>query len=81
MDLSPAYRPCFMLLSTPSNKIKLEIFLKPLADHTWYLWAVFIMIFMFVMRIILRREEDSRQEKYSGAVILTVGILAQQGIK
>ncbi|XP_070163020.1 ionotropic receptor 75a-like isoform X1 [Polyergus mexicanus] len=72
-------RPCFMLLSTPSNKIKLEIFLKPLADHTWYLWAVFIIIFMFVMRIILRCEEDSRQEKYSGAVILTVGILAQQG--
>ncbi|KAL6441403.1 hypothetical protein ACFW04_003550 [Cataglyphis niger] len=72
-------RPCFMLLSTPSNKIKLEIFLKPLANHTWYLWAVFIIIFMFIMRIILRREEDSKQEKYSGAVVLTVGILAQQG--
>lgn len=70
-----------MLLSTTSNKIKLEIFLKPLAKFTWYLWTVFIMISMFIMRIILRREEDSKQEKYSGAVILTVGILAQQGIK
>lgn len=81
MDFFLAYRPCFMLLSTPSNKIKLEIFLKPLANHTWYLWAVFIIIFMFIMRVILRREEDSKQEKYSGAVVLTVGILAQQGIK
>ncbi|XP_019884195.2 uncharacterized protein LOC105254882 [Camponotus floridanus] len=72
-------RPCFMLLSTTSNKIKLEIFLKPLAKFTWYVWAVFIMISMFIMRIILRREEDSKQEKYSGAVVLTVGILAQQG--
>lgn len=70
-----------MLLSTTSNKIKLEIFLKPLAQFTWYLWAVFIIISMFIMRIILRREEDSKQEKYSAAVVLTVGILAQQGVK
>ncbi|KMQ99404.1 hypothetical protein RF55_1087 [Lasius niger] len=72
-------RPCFMLLSTTSNKIKLEIFLKPLAHQTWYSWAIFITIFVFVMRIILRREEDSKQEKYSSAMVLTVGLLAQQG--
>lgn len=29
----------------------------------------------------MKREEDTRQEKYSSAIVLTVGILAQQGIK
>lgn len=70
-----------MLLSTPSSKIKLEIFLKPFAQQTWYLSAVFTTLFIFVLRIIMKREETSMPEKYSDAVVLTVGILAQQGIE
>ncbi|XP_029166013.1 ionotropic receptor 75a-like isoform X1 [Nylanderia fulva] len=72
-------RPCFMLLSTTSSKIKLGIFLKPLAFQTWYSWGLFIIIFIFVMRIIMKREEDTKQEKYSSVMVLTIGILAQQG--
>lgn len=68
-----------MLLSTSSNNIKLEIFLKPFARQTWYLNAVFVVLSMFVMRIIMKREESSKEEKNSGAVILTIGIVAQQG--
>ncbi|KYM92312.1 hypothetical protein ALC53_00767 [Atta colombica] len=72
-------RPCFMLLSTPSNKIKLEIFFKPFAVQIWYLSAVFIVFFMFIMRIIMKCEEASKEEKYSDAVVVTIGITAQQG--
>ncbi|KAL0105244.1 hypothetical protein PUN28_016714 [Cardiocondyla obscurior] len=72
-------RPCFMLLSTPSNDIKLEIFFKPFAIETWYLNAIFIVFFIFVMRLIMKHEEESKEEKYSGAVVLTIGITAQQG--
>jgi len=70
-----------MLLSTPSNKIKLEIFFKPFAVQIWYLSAVFIVFFMFIMRIIMKCEEASKEEKYSDAVVVTIGITAQQGIK
>lgn len=70
-----------MLLSTPSNNIKLEIFFKPFSINIWYLNAVFIVLFMFIMRIIMRREKTSTEEKYSSAVILTIGVTAQQGIK
>jgi len=70
-----------MLLSTPSNKIKLEIFLKPFARETWYVGAIFMVLFMFVMRIIMQREETGRREKYSGAMVVTVSITAQQGTK
>jgi len=70
-----------MLLSTSSNKIKLEIFFKPFAPYTWYLNVVFIVFFMFIMRIVMRHEETSREERYSGAMVLTIGITAQQGIK
>lgn len=69
-----------MLLSTPSNKIKLEIFLKPFANETWYLNFVFIIFTMFIMRIIMRCEESSKQEKYSSAMIVIIGIVGQQGI-
>ncbi|XP_011328980.1 ionotropic receptor 75a [Ooceraea biroi] len=72
-------RPCFMLLSTTSTKIKFAIFLKPFAFSTWYLGAVFMVLFMFVMRIIMKREEASKQEEYSSAMVLTIGIIAQQG--
>ncbi|XP_018339201.1 PREDICTED: uncharacterized protein LOC108746756 [Trachymyrmex septentrionalis] len=72
-------RPCFMLLSTPSNKIKLEIFFKPFAVQTWYLSAIFIVFFMFIMRIIMKREEASKEEKYSSAIVVTIGVTAQQG--
>ncbi|XP_025989808.1 ionotropic receptor 75a isoform X3 [Solenopsis invicta] len=77
-------RPCFMLLSTTSSNIKLEVFFKPFSIYTWYLSAVFIVLFICVMRIIIRREEtreaeETRIEKYSNAVILTIGITAQQG--
>lgn len=74
-----------MLLSTTSSNIKLEVFFKPFSIYTWYLSAVFIVLFICVMRIIIRREEtreaeETRIEKYSNAVILTIGITAQQGI-
>ncbi|XP_036149728.1 ionotropic receptor 75a [Monomorium pharaonis] len=76
-------RPCFLLLSSPSNNIKLEIFFKPFSVYTWYLSGVFIVFFMFVMRIIMNHEEtsteDTRVEKYSNAVVVTVSITAQQG--
>lgn len=68
-----------MLLSTSSNNIKLEIFFKPFSVHTWYLSSVFVVCFIFVMRVIMKWEETSKEEKYSGAVVLTVGITAQQG--
>lgn len=29
----------------------------------------------------MKREETSREEKYSGAMVLAIGITAQQGIK
>jgi bacteriorhodopsin len=70
-----------MLLSSPSSKIKLEIFLKPFARDTWHLMAVFMLLFIFVMRIIMKREETDGREKYSGAMVLTVSITAQQGTK
>ncbi|XP_011882970.1 PREDICTED: uncharacterized protein LOC105570411 [Vollenhovia emeryi] len=72
-------RPCFMLLSTPSSNIKLKIFFKPFSVYTWYLSAVFIVFFMFVMRIIMKREETSTDETYSDAVVTTIGVTAQQG--
>ncbi|XP_014475985.1 PREDICTED: uncharacterized protein LOC106745165 [Dinoponera quadriceps] len=72
-------RPCFMLLSTTENKIKLGIFLKPFTRDIWYVNGVFIVICIFIMRIIMRSEEVSRSEKYSGAMVLTMGIVAQQG--
>ncbi|XP_025157243.1 uncharacterized protein LOC105184270 isoform X1 [Harpegnathos saltator] len=72
-------RPCFMLLSTTGNKIKLEIFLKPFSREVWYVNSVFIVFCIFIMRIIMRREEASRSEKYSGAMVLTIGVVAQQG--
>lgn len=68
-----------MLLSTSTTKIKLEIFLKPFTQNIWYFSAVFMVIFIFAMRIIMRREETGSREKYSGAMLLIVGIIAQQG--
>lgn len=70
-----------MLLSTSTNKIKLEIFLKPFTRQTWYVFAAFGIFFIFIMKIIMNREDVGKKEKYSGAIILSVGILAQQGIK
>ncbi|CAD1469411.1 unnamed protein product, partial [Heterotrigona itama] len=72
-------RPCFMLLSTSTNKIKLEIFLKPFTRQTWYVFAAFGLFSIFVMKIIMNREDIGKREKYSGAVVLSVGILSQQG--
>lgn len=68
-----------MLLSTTENKIKLGIFLKPFTREIWYLNGVFVIICIFMMRLIMRREESSRSEKYSGAMVLAIGIVAQQG--
>ncbi|KAK9300689.1 hypothetical protein QLX08_006721 [Tetragonisca angustula] len=72
-------RPCFMLLSTSTKKIKLEIFLKPFTRQTWYVFAAFGLFSIFVMKIIMNREDIGKREKYSGAVVLSVGILSQQG--
>ncbi|XP_026673943.1 ionotropic receptor 75a-like isoform X1 [Ceratina calcarata] len=70
-------RPCFMLLSTSTTKIKLEIFLKPFTRGTWYVFMVFGIFSIFIMKVIMNRENV--YEKYSGAVVLAVGILSQQG--
>lgn len=79
-----------MLLSTSSKNIKLGIFLKPFANETWYVNVVFVVFTMFIMRIIMRyeklrasetKEETSKQEKYSNAMVVTIGIIGQQGIK
>lgn len=75
----PLIRPCFMLLSTSTNKIKLEIFLKPFTRQTWYVFAAFGLFSIFVVKIIMNREDIGKREKYSGAVVLSVGILSQQG--
>ncbi|XP_076294007.1 ionotropic receptor 75a [Lasioglossum baleicum] len=72
-------RPCFMLLSTSTNKIKLEIFLKPFARQTWYTFAGFGLFSIFVLKMIMNCEGIGRKEKYSGAVVLSVGIISQQG--
>ncbi|XP_033314973.1 ionotropic receptor 75a-like [Bombus bifarius] len=72
-------RPCFMLLSTSTNKIKLEIFLKPFTRQTWYVFAVFGLFSVFVMKMIMNREDIGKREKYSGAVVLSIGIVSQQG--
>ncbi|CAK9810167.1 Ionotropic receptor 75a [Anthophora quadrimaculata] len=72
-------RPCFMLLSTSTNKIKLEIFLKPFTRQTWYVFAAFGLFSIFIMKIIMNREDIGKKEKYSGAVVLSIGILSQQG--
>ncbi|XP_043793539.1 ionotropic receptor 75a-like [Apis laboriosa] len=72
-------KPCFMLLSTSTNKIKLEIFLKPFTRQTWYVFAAFGIFFIFIMKIIMNREDVGKREKYSDAIILSVGILSQQG--
>lgn len=72
-------RPCFMLLSTSTNKIKLEIFLKPFTRQTWYVFAVFGLFSIFVMKMIMNREDIGKREKYSGAVVLSIGIVSQQG--
>ncbi|XP_026673944.1 ionotropic receptor 75a-like isoform X2 [Ceratina calcarata] len=71
------FRPCFMLLSTSTTKIKLEIFLKPFTRGTWYVFMVFGIFSIFIMKVIMNRENV--YEKYSGAVVLAVGILSQQG--
>lgn len=69
-----------MLLSTSTGRIKLEIFLKPFSRETWYLNTAFVVICVFIMRVIMKREETSEtKERYSGAMVLTVGIVAQQG--
>lgn len=70
-----------MLLSTSTNKIKLEIFLKPFTRQTWYVFAVFGIFFIFIMKIIMNREDVGKREKYSDAIILSIGILSQQGKK
>lgn len=70
-----------MLLSTSTNKIKLEIFLKPFTRQTWYVFAVFGIFFIFIMKIIMNRENVGKKKKYSDAIILSVGILSQQGTK
>lgn len=70
-----------MLLSTSTNKIKLEIFLKPFTRQTWYVFAVFGIFFIFIMKIIMNRENIGKRKKYSDAIILSVGILSQQGTK
>lgn len=70
-----------MLLSTSTNKIKLEIFLKPFTRQTWYVFAVFGIFFIFIMKVIMNREDVGKREKYSDAIILSVGILSQQGKK
>ncbi|XP_043262966.1 ionotropic receptor 75a-like [Colletes gigas] len=72
-------RPCFMLLSTSTNKIKLEIFLKPFTRQTWYTFAGFGICAIFVMKIVMNREGIGKKERYSGAVVLSIGILSQQG--
>nr|XP_031838888.1 ionotropic receptor 75a-like [Nomia melanderi] len=72
-------RPCFMLLSTATNKIKLEIFLKPFTRQTWYTFAGFGLFSIFVMKMIMNCEGIGKKEKYSGAVVLSVGIISQQG--
>lgn len=68
-----------MLLSTSTNKIKLEIFLKPFTRQTWYVFAVFGLFSVFVMKMIMNREDIGKREKYSGAVVLSIGIVSQQG--
>lgn len=70
-----------MLLSTSTNKIKLEIFLKPFTRQTWYVFAVFGIFFIFIMKIIMNRENVGKRKKYFDAIILSVGILSQQGTK
>lgn len=70
-----------MLLSTSTNKIKLEIFLKPFTRQTWYVFAAFGIFFIFIMKVIMNREDVGKREKYSDAIILSVGILSQQGKK
>ncbi|XP_034195536.2 uncharacterized protein LOC117611629 [Osmia lignaria lignaria] len=72
-------KPCFMLLSTSTNKIKLEIFLKPFTRQTWYVFAAFGIFSIFIMKLIMNREKVGKREKYSGAVVLSIGIIAQQG--
>ncbi|XP_078050358.1 ionotropic receptor 75a [Augochlora pura] len=72
-------RPCFMLLSTSTNKIKLEIFLKPFARQTWYTFAGFGLFSIFVLKMIMNCEGIGKREKYSGALVLSVGIISQQG--
>lgn len=74
-----AIRPCFMLLSTSTKKIKLEIFLKPFTRNTWYVFAAFGIFSIFIIKLIMNREHVGKREKYSGAMVLSIGILSQQG--
>ncbi|XP_043677423.1 ionotropic receptor 75a-like [Vespula pensylvanica] len=71
-------RPCFMLLSTPTNKIKLDLFLKPFTAGIWDTYVVFMIISMIIVGLILKREKVKSEEGF-GAIVLTIGIMSQQG--
>ncbi|XP_035732024.1 uncharacterized protein LOC118446003 [Vespa mandarinia] len=71
-------RPCFMLLSTPTNRIKLDLFLKPFTIGIWDTYAVFMVISMIIVGLILKREKVKSEEGF-GAIVLTIGIMSQQG--
>lgn len=72
------FRPCFMLLSTPTNKIKSDLFLKPFTAGIWDTYAVFMIISMIIVGLILKREKVKSEEGF-GAIVLTIGIMSQQG--
>ncbi|KAK2583492.1 hypothetical protein KPH14_009455 [Odynerus spinipes] len=65
-------RPCFMLLSTPTKKIKLDLFLKPFTTGTWDTYALFMIISMIIVALILKRENVKSEEGF-GAIVLTIG--------
>ncbi|KAG7204596.1 hypothetical protein KM043_005015 [Ampulex compressa] len=72
-------KPCFMLLSTSTNKIRLEIFLKPFTTATWCLYGIFSIFSIFVVRMVMNREGIGKAERYSGAMVVSVEIMCQQG--
>lgn len=70
-----------MFRTTQSKNIKVNHFLRPLAQATWYLTVVLIVTAMLVFAWILITEHMSGNfERYSTAFLFTIGSVCQQGM-
>ncbi|XP_066597709.1 ionotropic receptor 75a-like [Prorops nasuta] len=74
-------KPCFILLSQPTQKIKLEIFIKPFSIDVWYTYGFisFLTIIVIVFTVTNKYIRENF-EKISTALLFTVGIICQQGV-
>ncbi|XP_058790929.1 uncharacterized protein LOC131664080 [Phymastichus coffea] len=73
-------RTCFMFRTTQSKHIKVNHFLRPLANASWYLTVVLIVVAVLVFGWVLVVEHLSDKfERYSSAVLFTIGSVCQQG--